>query len=407
MSSEQFIEEARQLVASYQFGDPVRIYRSNKKEQLKTIGCAIPILVLVELLVMIIGTHFDFSKLSLLVYSVVTLISILATSINLFSILQAPNLNIYICTAGVIAQHRSLIKAIRWEQIERIQQVSAEGPYAIYLVDTDIPGIVLNDNIQGINQLCEEIERKVMLTKHPDQTEALEQKETLEQKFEIAKHEEQERKKGSKERYLAHYQYLSSKDPGEALKLGEEYQLGETLGTYRSGFRSIFQKATFKYLMLVFLPFLFFSIDNLLHVGVTSFFIWLTIFAMPFIISRILSRNVRLHTYTKGFIFIHRSMDIIYWKQIEKADLPAIPFPTFCTMYLKNGEKLELYSFLEKQIEVSQLIKSKVAQTRDLSKSVSGTNSWYDENGRIGADYIQSSRPRDRYPDRDLGYRGW
>lgn len=216
--------------------------------------------------------------------------------------------------------------------------------------------------ITGLPQLAEEIELKTQLARS---SEYVEQTVDLERQFERSKNEQAERQQTAKSLYQSQRQYLATKDPDEAQTLGAEYRLGAPLGTYRSGSRSLPQKTTLKHLAWVFLVVLLPVLDPQSGIQPIRYLIGMVLFILFFILPRILSRNVRLHIYTGGFIFIHSSLDIIRWEQIEKVVYAPglLPFFTnFCTFHLKHGEKLTLSDVLEKQDAIKQMLDPMIAK---------------------------------------------
>jgi hypothetical protein len=307
--------EAYQLAAEYKLGEPIRVYSTNKRQQIKSSGWIGVGISLIFMLSMLMQNSFRLRASDLILYSICLGIVVIAALFIFISILRAPNMTVYICASGFIVLDQSSSEAVRWEQIERVKSGETNSPCVVYLADTDKPDITLSKYVNGLKELSEEIELKAQLAKHPEQTL------DLERQFELFKNEQAERQQAGKLLYQAQRQYLATKDPDEALTLGEEYRLGETLGTYRSGFRSLRQRTTLKHFGWAFFLALFTVNDP--QRGIKPFWptgclISLALFVVFFIVPRVASRNVRLHIYTKGFIFIHTSLDIIPWEQIEK-----------------------------------------------------------------------------------------
>ncbi|MEO6889612.1 MAG: DUF6585 family protein [Ktedonobacteraceae bacterium] len=275
---------------------------------------------------------------------------------------RAPNMTVYICESGFIVHTPSSSEAVRWEGIARIDRRDTNLPYVVSLLDTNREDITLSKYITDLPQLAEEIELKAQLARSPEDSE---QAVDLERQVERSKDEQAERQQAAKSLYQDQRQYLATKDPAEAQTLGAEYRLGTSLGTYRSGFRSLPQTATLKHLAWVFLVVLLPVLDLQSGIQPIRYLIGMVLFSLFFILPRILSRNVRLHIYTGGFIFIHSSLDIIRWEQIEKVVYAPglLPFFTnFCTFYLKNGEKVALSDVLEKQNAIKQMLDPMIAK---------------------------------------------
>ena len=374
MISMHLPSEAYQLAAEYKLGEPIRVYSTNKRQQIKSSGWFVVSISLIFMLSLFMQTSFRFRTSDLFLYSICLFIVAIAALIIFIPILRAPNMTVYICTSGFIVLNQSSSEAVRWEKIERVKPSETNSPCIVYLADTDKPDITLSKYINGLEELSEEIELKAQLAKRPEQTL------DLERQFELSKNEQAERQQAGKLLYQTRRQYLATKDPDEALTLGEEYRLGEPLGTYRSGFRSLRQRTTLKHFGWAFFLALF-PVNDPQH-GIKPFWptgclISLALFVVFFIFPRVASRNVRLHIYTEGFVFIHASLDIIRWEQIEKVVYSTGFFFNFCTFHLKNGEKLALSAYLEKQDEIKQVLDPKI-QRKEIYPIKKGKSEYID-----------------------------
>lgn len=351
MRSTQLASEGYQLATEYQLGEPIRVYHTNKRQCIQSLGWGLAITTLLLFLPSLLYTGLRLNTLDVFIYSICTFIIVTVALILVIPILRAPNMTVYICTSGFIVLNRSASEAIRWERIERVEQKDINSSSIIYSIDTDKPDIILSKYISGLKKLSEEIELKAQLAKYPEQNA------DLEHRFEQSKKDQAEQQKAGKSLYQVHKHYLAAKDPDEARTLGEEYRLGETLGTYRSGFHSLLQITSLKHLgwvllivgMLVFDP-----QQGIKPFWPTGCLVGLAFFVVFFVIPRIASHNVRLHIYAEGFLFIHSSLDIIHWEQIEKVVYSTGFFTSFCTLHLKNGGKLVLSAYLEKQNAIKQ-----------------------------------------------------
>jgi hypothetical protein len=352
MISMHLPSEAYQLAAEYQLGEPIRIYSTNKRQQIKSWGWIVVGVSLIFMLSVLRQNSFRFRASDLILYSICLFVPVVVALFIFIPILRAPKMTVYICASGFIVLDQSSSAAVRWEQIERVKPGETNSPCVVYLADTGKPDVTLSKYISGLKELSEEIELKVQLAKHPEHTL------DLERQFELSTNEQAERQRAGKLLYQTQRQYLATKDPDEARTLGKEYRLGETLGTYRSGFRSLRQRTTWKYFGWAFL--LALSSVNIQPFWPIGCLIGTALFVVFCVGPCIASRNVRLHIYTEGFVFIHTSLDIIRWEQIEKAVYSAGFFFNFCTFHLKNGEKLALSDYLEKQDEIKQVLDPKI-----------------------------------------------
>ncbi len=352
MISMHLPSEAYQLAAEYQLGEPIRAYSTNKRQQIKSWGWIVVGVSLIFMLSVLRQNSFRFRASDLILYSICLFVPVVVALFIFIPILRAPKMTVYICASGFIVLDQSSSEAVRWEHIERVKPGETNSPCVVYLADTGKPAITLSKYISGLKELSEEIELKAQLAKHPEQTL------DLERQVELSKNEQAERQQAGKLLYQTQRQYLATKDPDEARTLGEAYRLGETLGTYRSGFRGLRQRTTLKNFSWAFLLALF-SV-NIQPFWPTGCFISMALFVVFCVVSWIASRNVRLHIYTEGFVFIHTSLDIIRWEQIEKVVYSTGFFFNFCTFHLKNGEKLALSDYLEKQDEIKQVLDPKI-----------------------------------------------
>ncbi|MBA2682540.1 MAG: hypothetical protein H0U76_29620 [Ktedonobacteraceae bacterium] len=355
-------DEAYQLAAEYHLGAPIRVYGTNKREEIKSSAWVLLIVAPIFMIPVFIQNHFRFRAVDLLLYGICVFVIVLAALFILILILRAPNTTVYICTSGFIVLTPSSCEAVRWEEIARVEHKDTNLPCVVSLVDTNRPDIILSKHVSEFQKLVEELELKVQLARS---SESAEQAVDLERQIERSKSEWAERQQAAELLYQDQKQYLATKDPDEAQTLGAEYHLGEPLGTYRSGFRSLPQKATLKHLAWVFLVVLLPVLDLQSGIQPIRYLIGMVLFILFFILPRILSRNVRLHIYTGGFIFINSSLDVIRWEQIEKAVYAPglLPFFTnFCTFHLKNGEKVALSDVLEKQDAIKQMLDPMIAK---------------------------------------------
>ncbi|MDQ2713890.1 MAG: hypothetical protein M3Z08_03180 [Chloroflexota bacterium] len=355
-------DEAYQLAAEYHLGAPIRAYGTNKREQIKSSAWVLVIISLILMIPVFIQSHFRFRAVDLFLYGICISVIVLVALIDLILILRAPKMTVYICESGFIVHTPSSSEAVRWEEITRIDRKDTNLPYVVSLLDTNREDIILGNYITDLPLLAEEIELKAQLARSPEDSE---QAVDLERQVERSKNEQGERQQAAKSLYQERRQYLATKDLAEAQTLGAEYHLGEPLGTYRSGFRSLPQKATLKHLGWVFFVVLLPVLDPQSGIQPFRYLIGMALFTLFFILPRILSRNVRLHIYTEGLIFIHSSLDIICWEQIEKVVYAPgfLPFFTnFCTFHLKNGEKLALSDVLEKHNAIKQMLDPRIAK---------------------------------------------
>lgn len=357
MKPTQLAGEGYQLATEYQLGEPIRVYHTNKRQYIQSLGWGLAIIALLLFLPSLLYTGFRLDAPDVFIYSICTFIVVAVALILAIPILRAPNMTVYICTSGLIVLNRSASEAIRWERIERVAQKDINSSSIIYSTDTDEPDIILSKYISGLKELSEEIELKAQLAKYPEHNA------DLEHQFEQSKNGQAEQQKAGKSLYQVHKHYLAAKDPDEAHTLGEEYRLGETLGTYRSGLHSLLQITSLKHLSWVLFMVGVLILDP--QHGIKPFWptgclVGLAFFIVFFVIPRIASRNVRLHIYTEGFLFIHNSLDIIHWKQIEKVVYSTGFFTSFCTFHLKNGGKLALSTYLEEQNEIKQVFDAKI-----------------------------------------------
>jgi hypothetical protein len=357
MISTQLSSEAYQLAAEYQLGEPIRVYGINKRQQIKSSGWVTLGISLLFLFSMLMQNSFRLRASDLILYSICVFIAVIAALIIYIPILRAPDMTVYICTSGFIVLNQSSSEAVRWERIERVKPSGTNSPCVVYLADTNKPDIILSKYMNGLKELSEEIELKAQLAKHPEQTL------DLERQVERSKNEQAERQQAGKLLYQARRQYLATKGPDEARTLGGEYRLGETLGTYRSGLCSLRQRTTLKHFgWAVFLA--IFLVEDpqrgIQSIWPTGCLISMALFVVFFIAPRVASRKVRLHIYSEGFIFIHTSLDIICWEQIEKVVYSTGFFFNFCTFHLKNGEKLALSAYLEKQDAIKHVLDPKI-----------------------------------------------
>jgi hypothetical protein len=310
---------------------------------------------LVLMTYILILNSFHFRALDIILYGIFTLCIVLVALVIFIPILRAPEMIVFIYTAGFIVHNQRSSRVVRWESVERVEQSKANSRCVISL--TDASTIILSKYLDNLMQLAAEIELKAQFAR------ACGHYGDLEQQFERSQNELAERQQVAKTLYQVQRSYLATHDPNEAVRLGEEYRLAEALGTYRSGFRSLFQFATLKRSGLIL--FLAAVLINDPQRGVQPFWptgclVTVALFSIFFILPRIASRNVRLHIYTDGFIYVTDAVNIIRWESIEKVVYSTALFTDFCTFHLKTGEKLILSPSLERQNTIKQMLDPKI-----------------------------------------------
>jgi hypothetical protein len=113
--------EAYQLAAEYKLGEPIRVYSTNKRQQIKSSGWIGVGISLIFMLSMLMQNSFRLRASDLILYSICLGIVVIAALFIFISILRAPNMTVYICASGFIVLDQSSSEAVRWEQIERVK----------------------------------------------------------------------------------------------------------------------------------------------------------------------------------------------------------------------------------------------------------------------------------------------
>lgn len=360
----QLPNEAFQLAAQYDMGEPIRVYCTNKSNSLKLMSgimaCMLPIFFIVET----IRNHylFDFQYLSLFGGIFIAL------ALFLFAfILFTPGTTVYICVYGFIVKYKKTFQAIHWEEIEAIL-----SKQAIYL--TNKKYIVLNGYIEHSETLLQEIDLKASFVCHPE-------KGSPEEQYKQELNRQAERKQ-QKEQFLKEKQkFIEHEQPEEAQQLREDYQLGDFLATYHAGFKGLLGKEivgrTVYYILFLVCLLLFIEMIFRFHFIGSGFLASLIsgLAVMVLLIFSIytpyfLARYTRLHLYDKGFVFIgNRVFEVVHWEEIEKAvfqkTLPTSSGP-FCILYLKNNDKLELNWYMHEQSKIKQLFSEHIANIVEI-----------------------------------------
>lgn len=356
MISTQLPDEAYQLATEYGLGEPIRIYRTNKRPQFKIFGWALAATFLTVLIIAVIAeAPSGFTSTTLFVFAIVVAIMLLLSLAFFIPLMLLRPTTVYIYSSGFITHHKKNYQSVRWEEIEWVSL--ARDNYIIYL--TSKKPLILSRFIEQKEILAQEIELKARLIKQ------VEGRENLEQQFELmrirraGREQEKENISAEKQALIAH------ETPEEAFKLGEAYQLGEVLATHHAGFKSILRKKAISmpiyYTLLLawillligaFSHFSFFPDRDFLQSAYACIYLALFL-ASSFFMPRVFARFVRLHFYTEGFIAIESgSFEVVRWEQVEKViyhkTMPIFSSP-FCHIYLTNGETLAINGYLHNQ----------------------------------------------------------
>lgn len=368
MISTHLPNNAYQLAAEYKLGEPVRVYRTNKRPRLKIVGWAITITSLFFIIVVLTQTHFRFTAMTISLYSIFIAIMFFVAFLLLIPLLLIRKTTVYICSSGFIMLHKSAYQAVRWEDVEWV--MSNNECCIVYLTNKE--RVVLSQLIGQLETLAQEIELKARLIKR------LEGRENLEAQFEHLLHSQAAREQEKYDRFQRKQRSIEKETPEEALRFQEEYRLGEVVSTYHGGFKGILRRKavglSIHYtLLLAFALLLLASALQLLE----DFFHWSFIpggiflasntapfYMVWFLLSslfmpRFSARFIRLHLYTEGFISIDgSSFEVVRWEQVEKViyhkTMPIFS-PPFCHIYLMNGDTLMISGYIHERSIVKQV----------------------------------------------------
>src|SRR5258708_8322719 len=220
--------EVYELADEHHLGEPIRTYKV-KPMQWRTLGYSIILLYvivmfvpLIQIIIQLIQNGFksnwsDFIIPGIFLLLMVSIVALIAFNDNR----RAREAAVYICAAGFIARDKRTIDVVRWEEVEWPAICESKPAHIVHLVNR--PDLTLNKQIDLLELLSTEIELKAQLARYPER--GLD----LERRFEQLQIDREARKEAAKLLYQTQEEYLTTKDPEEAFKLGAEYQLEETV----------------------------------------------------------------------------------------------------------------------------------------------------------------------------------
>jgi hypothetical protein len=360
MISMHLPNEAYQLAAEHELGQPIRVYRTTKRPQFKIVGWATAITYLIIIIVVLTQIPFHFTHTTIFLYSIFVAIMFVVALFLFVPLLLIRKTTVHICSSGFILHHKTTYQIVRWEDVEWV--LLNNGRCIVYLANKE--RVILSQLIGHLETLAQEIELKARLIKRP------EGRETLEVQFEHLLNSQAAREQEKYDHFQGKQRLIEKETPEEALRLQEEYRLGEVVATYYGGFKGILRRKTvglsIHYLLLLAFAFLF--IEEFFHFRFIpgGFFLasnTAPLFMVLFLLSslfmpRFSARFLRLHLYTEGFIYIDgSSFDVVRWEQIEKViyhkTMPAFS-PPFCHIYLTNDDKLLVSGYIHERSVVKQ-----------------------------------------------------
>lgn len=374
MTSTNLPDKAYQLAVEYKLGEPIRMYLTNKRSQLKLSVWIIAILYFIIILVLLTRDPLRFNDETIFSYSLVIAMMFFVALLVFTPLLLMRKTTIYICSSGFIIYHKSTYRVVYWEEIEWV--MSSNERCIVYLANKE--RVILAQSIDHIEMLAQEIELKARLVKRP------EGRETLEVRFE---HLLSSQKAKEQEEYALLLQgkpsSIENETSEEAFRFQAEYRLGKVVATHHAGFKGILRwKAvglSIYYTLLFALALLFIALTLLLirdvfrlsfiprgNFAVSNiapyYTVWLLLSSlfMPHFSARI----TRLHLYTEGFIYIDgSSFEVVRWEQIEKViyhKTRPILSPSFCHIYLANGDTLMINGYIHGRSAVKQVFDTHV-----------------------------------------------
>lgn len=360
MISMHVSNEAYQLAAEHELGEPIRVYRTTKRPQFKTYGWAIATTYLIIIIVVLTRFPFRFTHATIFFYSIVVAIMFVVALIFFLSLLLMRKATVYIYSSGFILHHKTTYQIVRWEDIEWVW--SDNKRCIVYLANKE--QVVVSQLIGHLETLAQEIELKARLIKRS------EGRETLEVQFEHLLSSQAGREQEKYDRFQEKQRIIEKETPEEMLRFQEEYGLGEGVATYHGGFKGILRREAvglpIHYLLLLAFAFLF--IEGFFHFIPEGFFLasnMTPLFMVLLLLSslfmpRFSARFLRLHLYTEGFIYMGGgSFEVVRWEQIEKViyhkSIPVL-FPQFCHIYLTNGDTLMISGYIHEQSVVKQIV---------------------------------------------------
>lgn len=381
MIMEHLPNKAYQLAAEYELGEPVRMYKTDKRSAFKTFGCAMSATYLLVAFIVVAADHFHLEARDALAYAILAGILLIMTLIIFIPLALWRPTTIYICADGFIWHRKSRYRTVLWEEVEWV--LTGESGTVIYLVNKE--HLALNQFFARRLEASKEIELKARLAQRLGGAGNLEREYERAIADQAARQREEEvpsvKKRSSPVREKAE----------EAFRLQGEYQLGEFRGTYRAGLSGIFRNEILaRTIYYMFLLAVLLSIAPLFGIlslipGLSSFpivsfvasnsgIIAILIGVLPlFFMPRFFARFTRLHLYADGFIYLTgHSLEVVRWEQIEKLvyrkPTPVIAMP-FCHIYLTNNRNLEISGYMHKKDVIKRIFNEHVKNTVEVGSA--------------------------------------
>ena len=357
-------EEAYRLAAHYELGEPIRLYQATPI-RLRTLGLMIAGIYCLLVIVVLIASGFQMTKADYFLYPILfgaTLLGCLPVFIHRQ---QTKNAAVFIYSNGFIARDKKHIRTARWEEIT---EVIPNTDYTSCVVQlTNGTSIKPNPSIYQFRFMVTELELKAQSGAHPEM--ALE----IERLFEHIRNDppwlRQAQKKANLYQEMA--PYLKRKDPEEAFRLGEDYQLGVVLNAYRPTLQSLFlPNANTWGEWFVALCILMSGIG--LVTGRS--FSWITLLYLIAFLLGLLNQagqlraiwRIRLYCYEKGLIYIQQgSFSVVKWEQIIKTvySKSTVTPGSLYTLHLSENENIGIDKRLDKQKSIQQILQERTPFT--------------------------------------------
>lgn len=371
MTQTHLSEEAYHLARQYELGEPIRVYQATPM-RFRTFGLmAIGFSCFLSGIIFV-ASGFHIKPIDYLLYGMFPGLSILGCLPAFIVSRKTQDAAVYVYSTGFIARNKKQKSIIHWSEIAEVTPKAEYTSCEVKL--TNETSIKLNPNIKRFRFLAVELELKARLSTHPEM--ALE----IEQQFERVQNDppwlQQAQLKANRYQEIEHY--LQRKDPEEAFKLGEDYQLGTVLGRYRPTWQSVFipnANTGGECLFLLILT----GTSTVALIGHPLS--WSTFTSIiPFLTGTIVCIgqlrviwNTRLYCYEEGLIYIQPgSLSVIKWEQVVKTTCtqPAAVAGPLATLHLEDNDKIAISKYLDKTQSIKQMLRERTLYT-EISASKS------------------------------------
>jgi len=361
-------DEAFQLAATYELGEPIRVYRTEKRSHVKLFGWVLAFVSLFVLIMVFIQAPFRFTSTIITLYSIMLAILLFVALLFLLPLLGVRRSTIYICSAGFILRRKHADQIVRWEEVEWV--LSNNGQCVVYLANKQ--RVVISRFIGNLDMLAQEIELKARLVRRP------EGQNNLEIQFEHLRRSQEVRAQERGAHLTGNHRSIGKETQEEASDLQEEYRLGEVIATFHGGFKGLLRQEAvglpFYYFLLLAFPsllvgqpfqFRFFPGGSFLASNMGLLYLALFLLS-SFFFPRFFARFLRFHVYTEGFVLINGSVfEVVRWEQVEKIiyhkTMPILSAP-LCHIYLTNGNTLTISSYIHERSTVKQIFDEHVGK---------------------------------------------